>query len=121
MSKLNNKNNLSLIEAKAIAKNLRITPRKVRLIIDLIRGKNIKKVFSILDNVNKLGKNDVFKVVKSAFHNAINKKMNLDKLYIHSIFASDGMKMKRFMPRAKGSSSSKIKRTSNVTVIIKEK
>lgn len=121
MSKLNNKNNSSLIEAKAIAKNLRITPRKVRLIIDLIRGKNIKKVFSILDNVNKLGKSDVFKVVKSAFHNAINKKMNLDKLYIHSIFASDGMKMKRFMPRAKGSSSSKIKRTSNVTVIIKEK
>ncbi|MBQ4208914.1 50S ribosomal protein L22 [bacterium] len=109
------------MEAKAIAKNLRITPRKVRLIIDLIRGKNIKKAFSILNNVNKLGTNDVFKVVKSAFYNAVNKKMNSDKLYIHSIFASDGIKMKRFIPRAKGSSSSKIKRTSNVTVIIKEK
>lgn len=108
------------VEAKAIAKNLKITPRKARLIIDLIRGKNVKTAFSILSNTNKLGANSIFKVVKSAFYNAINKNMKSDNLYIHTIFATDGIKMKRFMPRAKGSSSSKIKRNSNVTVIIRE-
>lgn len=108
-------------EAKAIVKNLKITPRKVRLIIDLIRGKSVKDAFSILNNINKIGASSIIKIVKSAFYNAINKNMKSDNLYIYSIFANDGIKMKRFMPRAKGSSSSKVKRTSNVTVIIRDK
>lgn len=108
----------------SIAKNVRITPRKARLIIDLIRGKKVSDALLLLQNgnINKKGVLDIFKVVKSAASNAVNnKKLNADKLYIESIFANDGIRFKRMMPRAKGNSARIIKRTSHITVIVKEK
>lgn len=109
-------------EAKAIARDLRMTPRKARLLIDLVRGKQVNEALAILNNTNKLGARDISKVIKSAAANASNNfNMNMDKLYIATIFATDGIKMKRYMPRAKGSASGKVKRSSIVTVIVKER
>lgn len=109
-------------EAVAIGRDLRITPRKARLLIDLVRGKSVANALAILANTNKLGAHDISKVIKSAASNATNNfSMNYDNLYIASIYANDGIKMKRFMPRAKGSASGLVKRSSIVTVKVKER
>ena len=109
-------------EATAIARDIRLTPRKARLLIDLIRGKDIATALAILNNTNKIGVHDIVKVVKSAAANATNNfGMNMDKLYIAKIYANEGIRMKRFMPRAKGSASGKVKRASIVTCVVKER
>ena len=109
-------------EATAIARDLRMTPRKARLLIDLVRGKDIATAIAVLSNTNKLGSKDVIKVIKSAAANASNNfNLNSDKLYISSIYANDGIKMKRFMPRAKGSASGKVKRACIITCTVKER
>lgn len=112
----------AVTEARAIAYDLRVTPRKARLVIDLVRGKDINEALGILDNVNRSASPLVAKVIKSAAANAINNfQMDEHKLYVHRIWAGDGVKMKRYLPRAKGSASPLIKRTSHVTVIVKER
>lgn len=108
--------------ARAVAYDVRITPRKARLVIDLVRGKNVNEALGILVNVNKAASPIVAKVVKSAASNAINNfSMNEESLYIAEIYACDGLRMKRFLPRAKGSASGLVKRTSHITVVVKER
>ena len=107
-------------EAKAIAKNVRVTPRKVRLVIDLVRGLPVKEALGILSNVNKAASEPVMKVIKSAAANATNNfGMDEDALYIAEIYATDGLRMKRYLPRAKGSASGLVKRASHITVVVK--
>ena len=107
-------------EAKAIAKNVRVTPRKVRLVIDLVRGLPVKEALGMLSNVNKAASEPVMKVIKSAAANATNNfGMDEDALYIAEIYATDGLRMKRYLPRAKGSASGLVKRASNITVVVK--
>ena len=107
-------------EAKAIAKNVRVTPRKVRLVIDLVRGLPVKEALGILANVNKAASVPVMKVIKSAAANATNNfGMDEDALYIAEIYANDGLRMKRYLPRAKGSASGLVKRSSHITVVVK--
>lgn len=109
---------------QAIAKvtGVRITPRKVRLVIDLVRGKDVAVALGILANTNKSAVTIVTKLIKSAAANAINNnKMDESKLYIAEIYAGDGPRLKRYRPRAKGSAASIIKRTSHVTVVVKER
>ena len=107
-------------EARAIAKNVRITPRKARLVIDLVRGKDVKEALGILENVNKAASTPVAKVIKSAAANATNNfGMDEDKLYVAEIYANDGLRMKRYLPRAKGSASGLVKRNSHLTVVVK--
>ena len=107
-------------EAKAIAKNVRVTPRKVRLVIDLVRGLPVKQALGILANVNKAASAPVIKVIKSAAANATNNfGMDEDALYIAEIFATDGLRMKRYLPRAKGSASGLVKRSSHITCVVK--
>ena len=107
-------------EARAIAKNVRVTPRKVRLVIDLVRGMDVKEALGILANVNKAAAVPVSKLIKSAAANATNNfGMDEDKLYIATIYANDGLRMKRYLPRAKGSASGLVKRASHITVIVK--
>lgn len=109
-------------EAIAIARDLRLTPRKARLLIDIVRGKNVTHAIAMLNNTNKIGAHDIIKLIKSAAANAANNfNMNADKLYIAKIYATDGIKMKRFMPRAKGSASGKVKRSCIVTCVVKER
>ena len=107
-------------EAKAIAKNVRVTPRKVRLVIDLVRGLPVKEALGILANVNKAASEPVMKVITSAAANATNNfGMDEDALYIAEIYANDGLRMKRYLPRAKGSASGLVKRSSHITVVVK--
>lgn len=107
-------------EARAIAHDLRVTPRKARLVVDLVRGKNVNVALGILSNVNKAASPLVSKVIKSAAANAINNfGMDEHSLYIAEIYANEGIKMKRFLPRAKGSASGLVKRSCHITVVVK--
>jgi large subunit ribosomal protein L22 len=109
-------------EARAIAYDVRLTPRKARMVIDLVRGKDLNVALGILTNINRSASPAIAKVVKSAAANAINNfAMDESKLYIHTIYANDGLRMKRYMPRAKGSSSSIIKRTCHIYVTVKSR
>ncbi|MBP5301525.1 MAG: 50S ribosomal protein L22 [Bacilli bacterium] len=109
--------------AVAVIKNVRVAPRKARLIIDLVRGRKVSDALAILKNgnTNKKCANDILKAINSASGNAVNNlKMNSDKLYISSIFVNDGVRLKRMRPRAKGNGVSIIKRTSHISVFVKE-
>ena len=107
----------AVTEARATATNLRLTPRKARLVIDLVRGKDVKLALAILSNTNRAACAPVAKLIKSAVAN--NFGMDKDSLYIASIWANDGLKMKRYMPRAKGSASGLVKRNCHITVVVK--
>ena len=107
-------------EAKATATNVRLTPRKARLVIDLVRGKDVKLALAILSNTNRVACAPVAKLIKSAVANATNNfGMDKENLYIAVIWANDGLKMKRYMPRAKGSASGLVKRNCHITVVVK--
>jgi len=107
-------------ETRAIAKNVRITPRKARLVIDLVRGKGVKEALGLLANTNKAASEPVSKLIRSAAANAVNNfGMDEDSLYIAEIWANDGLRMKRYLPRAKGSASGLVKRSSHLTVVLK--
>ena len=107
-------------EARAIAKNVRITPRKARLVIDLVRGKGVKEALGLLANTNKAASEPVSKLIRSAAANAVNNfGMDEDSLYIAQIWANDGLRMKRYLPRAKGSASGLVKRSCHLTVVLK--
>ena len=110
------------MEAIAKVTGVRVTPRKCKLVIDLVRGKNVADALGILANVNKSATPVVAKLIKSAAANAVNNnKMDESKLYIKTIYANEGPRLKRYMPRAKGSASSIIKRTSHITIVVEEK
>lgn len=108
-------------EAKASAISVRVTPRKARLVIDLVRGLKVNEALALLENLNKAASEPVAKLIKSAAANATNNfNMDEDKLYVKYIAANDGIRMKRYLPRAKGSASGLVKRTSNLYVIVAE-
>jgi len=107
-------------EATAIAKNVRLTPRKARLVMDLVRGKDVKVALGILANTNRAACEPITKLIKSAAANAINNfGMDEESLYIAKIWANDGLRMKRYLPRAKGSASGLVKRNSHLYVVVK--
>ena len=112
----------TISEAHAKAIGVKCTPRKARLVIDLVRGKDCDEALGILNNVNHKACRPVAKLIKSAMANATNNfNMNEDKLYVASIQASDGIKMRRYLPRAKGSASGLVKRFCNIFVTVKER
>ena len=107
-------------EARAIAYNVRVTPRKARLVIDQVRGKDVKIALGLLRNINRAASEPVSKVIRSAAANAINNfGFDEDKLYISEIYANDGLKMRRYLPRAKGSASGLVKRNCHITCVVK--
>ena len=109
------------MEAKAIAKTVRITPRKARLVIDLIRNKDVAEARAILKFTHKQACEDVLKVLNSACANAEhNYEMNPNNLYVKECFVTDGMRMKRMFPRAKGRGDVIMKRTCHITVVVAE-
>ena len=112
----------TVTEAHAKALNVKCTPRKARLVIDLVRGKDCDEALGILNNVNHKACKPVAKLISSAMANATNNfNMNQDKLYVAMIQASDGLKMRRYLPRAKGSASGLVKRFCNIYVTVKER
>lgn len=110
------------MEAKAIAKTVRIAPRKVRLVVDLVRGKSVAEAASILRLTPKASSAVVEKVLKSAAANAVNNlKMDQKQLFVKKAFVDEGPTMKRFLPRAKGSGNRILKRTSHITIVLEER
>lgn len=110
------------MEAKAIAKYVRVSPRKAGQICSLVRGKDVNEALAILKFTPRGAAADIAKVVKSAKANAENNhEMNAENLYIASIVANQGPTIKRFMPRAKGRATMIRKRTSHIEVVLKEK
>ena len=109
-------------EAKAVARTVRITPRKARMVVDLIRGRNINEAYAILFNTPRGASPVVAKVLKSAVANAENN-LGLERsnLYVKETFVDEGPTLKRFMPRAKGSATEILKRTCHITVVVAEK
>lgn len=101
----------------AVAKYIRISPYKVREVLDLIRGKSYKVAVATLETVNKSSSEPVLKVLNSAAANAENNmNMNKDDLYVAECYADQGATLKRIMPRAKGSADRILKRTSSITI-----
>ena len=99
------------MEAKAIAKNVKVTPRKARLVVDLIRNKDVAEAKAILKLTNKQATEVVLKVLNSALANAEhNYSMDTNNLYVKTAYVTDGLRMKRMLPRAKGRGDVIIKR-----------
>ena len=110
------------MEDKAVAKHVRITPRKMRIVMNLIRGKNVKEAFAILKFTPKVGAEVLEKVLKSAVANAEhNFDMNVDNLYVSTAFVDQGPTLKRIHPRSRGQAFKILKRSSHVTIMVKER
>lgn len=110
------------MEAKAYLKYARISPRKVQIVLDLIRGKDAGTAMAILKNTPKSASEYLIKLLKSAIANAENNfGMDTSKLYVSQCFACPGPTLKRLLPRAKGSADRLLKRSSHVTIVLKEK
>jgi large subunit ribosomal protein L22 len=110
------------MEARASLKNARISPRKVQIVLDLIRGKDIETAMAIIDNTPKAACEYLRKLLNSAVANAVNNfGMNADELYVSECHVGPGPILKRIMPRAQGRAFRINKRTSNVTLVVSER
>lgn len=110
------------MEARAQHNFARISPRKVKIVCDLIRGKDAKTAAALLMQTPKAASELMIKLLKSAVANAENNhKMDPDKLYVSETFANPGPILKRGMPRAQGRMYRINKRTSHITIVVKEK
>ena len=110
-----------LREAKAGAKSVRMSPRKARLVVDLIRGKSVGQALGILYGLESPISLVVLKTLNSAVANAAVKELNVEKLFVKEIFVNPGATLKRFRARAKGSGNRILKRSSHLTVVVAEK
>ena len=110
------------MEARATLRYARISPRKVSIVLDLIRNQPLDKALAILQYTPKAACEPLLKLVKSAAANAENNH-NMDKasLYVAECFVTPGPILKRIMPRAQGRAYRILKRTSHITVVLKEK
>lgn len=112
----------NVTEARAQLNYARISPRKVQFVFDLIRGKNADAAMAILNNTNRGACEYLTKLLKSAVANAENNfHMDASKLYVSECFVCPGPTLKRVMPRAKGSADRINKRTSHMTIVVKER
>lgn len=109
------------MEAKAYLRHARIAPRKVQIVLDLIRNKPVNVAMAILKNTPKAASEPLAKLLQSAIANAENNH-NMDKnsLYVAQCFVSPGPTLKRIRPRAQGRAFRVMKRTSHVTMVLKE-
>ena len=110
------------MEARAHLKYARISPRKVQIACDLIRGKDTKTAQAILMATPKAASELLLKLLKSAVSNAENNhNMDPEKLYVSATYANPGPILKRFMPRAQGRAYRINKRTSHITIVVAER
>lgn len=110
------------MEATAKVTFVRIAPRKVKIVLDLIRGKDVETAMAILKNTPKSASEYLIKLLKSAVANAEhNFSMDASKLYVSECFVCPGPTLKRIMPRAQGRAFRILKRTSHITLAVKER
>ena len=109
-------------DARAYLRHLRISPRKVKIVLDLIRGKEIGRAIGILKSTPKIAAEPLYKLLNSAVANAENNfKMDASRLYVSECFVCPGPILKRVMPRAQGRAFRINKRSSHITIAVKEK
>ena len=122
VEKTENKSETEELVAKATVKYARISSRKIAIVANLIRGKNVDEALAILKFTPKAGAEVLEKLLKSAIANAENNnQMSHSKLYIAEIYSNQGPTLKRIRPAAKGSAVRIRKRTSNTTIVLKER
>jgi large subunit ribosomal protein L22 len=110
-----------MMQVSAIAKQVRVSPQKARLVVDLVRGKPVSDALDILAFSTQKAAGLVRKVVESAIANAENNNgADIDELKISEIFVNEGLVMKRIKPRAKGRADRIVKRTSHITVTVSD-
>lgn len=110
------------MEVKASARNIRISPTKVRIVINLLRGKGVNEALTLLKFIPKRASEPIAKVIASAAANAEhNFNLNKESLVISQVFVDQGPTMKRFHPRQRGQAFPILKRSSHITVLVKEK
>ena len=109
------------MEARAVLKYARISPRKMKIVLDLIRNKPVGVAMGILQNTPKSASEYLTKLLASAIANAENNhNMDKDKLYVAECFATAGPTLKRIQPHAQGRAFKILKRTSHITLVLKE-
>jgi large subunit ribosomal protein L22 len=110
------------MEVKARLRFARISPRKARLVADLVRGKRSEEALNILSFTKKASGKILIKLLKSAIANATQKKtIDIDRLYVKQIMVDQGPTMKRFQPRALGRATTIRKRTSHINIVLDER
>jgi large subunit ribosomal protein L22 len=109
-------------EGRAIVKHARVSARKAKLVIDLLRNKGIDEAYAILKYMPRNASEILYKLLKSAEANAVNNnELSRDKLFVSEVYAEQGATLKRIMPRAQGRAFRIRKRTSHITLVLKEK
>ena len=109
------------MESKALARYIRISPQKARLVADLVRGKSVDTAINTLRFMPKKGARILRKVIESALANASqNEAIDIDTLYVKKIHIDGGPMLKRIRPRAMGRATRILKRTSHITVVLDE-
>ncbi|PHR23510.1 MAG: 50S ribosomal protein L22 [Desulfotalea sp.] len=109
------------MEAKAVGKYIRISPQKARLVADVVRGMGVDKAITILRFMPKKGATILLKILESAVANATqDDSIDVDNLFIKTIFIDGGPSLKRIRPRAQGRATGIIKRSSHITVVLDE-
>jgi large subunit ribosomal protein L22 len=115
------------MQARAMAKNVGMSPRKMRMVIDLIRGRSVNEAYSILKFSKKAATTPIEKALRSAVANAQQKAdaqgtfLDVDDMVVREAFVNEGPTMKRFSPRAMGRATPIMKRSSHLTIIVDEK
>jgi large subunit ribosomal protein L22 len=110
------------VEVRAIAKHIRISPQKVRLVLDTIKGKPVNEALAMLRFMPQKATGPVSKALKSASANAENNfNLDPDDLVVVRVSADEGRTLKRYRPRARGRVNQILKRSSHVTVVVSEK
>ena len=115
------------MQARALARNIGMSPRKMRLVVDLIRGRDVNDAYAILKFSKKAATRPIEKALRSAVANAQQKAddegefLDLDGLVIREAYVNEGPTLKRFRPRAMGRASPIMKRTSHVTIVVDQK
>lgn len=109
------------MKTTAIIRNVHVSARKGKLVVDLIRGKKVNEAIRILETTNKKSAPIIKKLLNSAIANAMNNHgMNGSSLYVYEIFANEGPTMKRVMARAKGSADTIFKRTTHFKIVLSD-
>ena len=106
---------------RAKLRYLRVAPRKTRLVIDLVRGKNVADAINILTFTRRAASEPVRKLIESAIANAESEAAYIDRLFVETIYVDEGPTLRRFRPRAMGRATRINKRTSHVTCVLAER
>jgi large subunit ribosomal protein L22 len=109
------------MEAKSVARFIRISPQKARLVADAVKGQKVESALNVLRFMPKKGARILRKIMESALANASqNEAIDVDTLYVKNIYVDGGPSLKRTSPRAMGRATRIIKRTSHITVVLEE-